>query len=176
MRVHMGPYGPGPGPWRAGKVQEKRTCFLRDAFLSKIVVLNLQTTFLVVLTCPSDFWPKNHAERPCNYFKKQVLTWERAILVKKQRLGIKICLTTKKVRFSWTFPALQGPGPGPYGPTFGPISHISGPELSFWQKYVWTKLFFLNFSRSSRAQAGPIRAHMGPYGPWMTSFGLILRF
>ena len=25
-------------------------------------------------------------------------------------------------------------------------------------------MFFLNFSRSSKARAGPIRAHMGPYG------------
>ena len=29
-------------------------------------------------------------------------------------------------------------------------------------------VFFLNFSRSSRARAGPIRAHMGPYGPIWT--------
>ena len=25
--------------------------------------------------------------------------------------------------------------------------------------------FFLNYSRSKRARAGPIRAHAGPYGP-----------
>ena len=36
------------------------------------------------------------------------------------------CVTSENICFFWTFPALQGPGPGPYG---------------------------------------PIRAHMGPYGP-----------
>ena len=36
----------------------------------------------------------------------------------------------------------------------------------FWEKYVTLKkgVFFLNFSRSSRARAGPIWAHKGPYG------------
>ena len=38
----MGPYGPGPGPWRAGKVQ-KMHLFLSKSFFKEIVVFDLQT-------------------------------------------------------------------------------------------------------------------------------------
>ena len=41
----MGPYGPGPGPWRAGKVQKKTYLFLSDTFFSKIVVLTSRQLF-----------------------------------------------------------------------------------------------------------------------------------
>ena len=58
--ARMGPYGPGPGPWRAGKVQ-KNTPLLSNIFFSRIVVFDLQTTFFDRHLWPPDnvFWSKN---------------------------------------------------------------------------------------------------------------------
>ena len=61
--AHMGPYGPvsyGMGPARAHEEREKfrKTAPFQTHFLSETAVFDLHITFIVVLTCPSDFWPK----------------------------------------------------------------------------------------------------------------------
>ena len=42
----MGPYGPGPGPWRAGKVEEKCMFLFPNTFLSTIVVFYILVIFV----------------------------------------------------------------------------------------------------------------------------------
>ena len=64
----------------------------------------------------------------------------------------------KKV-FFFNFPALQGPGPGPYGPIWAhmkPTTTFSSQKCVK-QGSVFPELFPLF--------KGPGRAHMGPYGP-----------
>ena len=67
----MNPYGPGPGRWRAGNVQEK--CVSFPHFYEKMSFLASRQCFLIVLTCSWVFWPKNDTERIWNYLKKPVL-------------------------------------------------------------------------------------------------------
>ena len=63
-------YGPVPGPWRAGKFNNKY--FLSNTFFQKVVVFDLQTHLFNGFNLLLSFLAENGTERLWNYLKNSV--------------------------------------------------------------------------------------------------------
>ena len=98
--THMGPYGPGPGPWRAGKVQEKHK-FLNSLFTKKIV-FGIQTPFFdgfnVLLSFLAEKWYRTNMKSPS---KPRVGTKTSSYVKKKPPPHLLISTANKCNRLSF---------------------------------------------------------------------------